>query len=601
MLNLNDQKYMMNYPLKRCITCLLLLILVLLQVLPSAHALAFVNRLIQNTDSSGVSVDQIPETVYQMANDEYYRGNTERAITLALQAMNACLKRNDTAGALRAKILAGDILRGNELFDQSADYLTGALKEAILLRDSSLIAEAFNRMAALGADDVRTPRDTAAMYAIKSLEIARRIRDDRLVYNNLNILGVLEIGQKNYNQSLEYLQEALTLAQKTFLEDEPLILHNMARNYFILGRTNDAVELEMRALDLATKLNIPQYIRLSSSYLKDHYNSIGNYAEALKYTIQYYDAKDFILTQKVLVQVKEFNSMMEIEKQRSLNNQLLLEQELTKSRLQNVMIAGILLILLLAVTAGFLLHQRRQRQKIRNIAARLDQSNKVLTRFISVLGHDLRSPFNAILGFTDILKNEPEDGMQDREMIIGKLHDVSRSTFRLLESILEWSRVQSGNVQPVLKTFDLMEPVRETLRVLEPVAQMKTIRVRFDDPGPVMITSDQNIMFTIIRNLVTNAIKFSHPGGLIEIFLTRDTRTISLSVRDQGIGISPENQKMLFLPEKSFKRHGTKGETGTGLGLVLCRDYLFLIGGELQLQSEEGKGCTFSILLPVSD
>ncbi len=546
--------------------------------------------------SPAESMPEPPDTaLYRLANYEYYRGNTERAITLALQAMDACRRRNDTAGALRAMILAGDILRGNELFDQSAAYLTEALKDAILLNDSGLIAEAYNRLAALGTDDARISQDTVVSHARKSLEIARRIRDDKLIYNNLNILGVLEISRKHYDRSIRHLQEALVLAQKTFREDEPLILHNLARNYFLLDNNTKAVELEKRAFELATSLNIPQYIRLSSSYLKDYYTSVGNYQEALKYAVKYYQAKDFILTQKVLVQLKEFNNRIETEKQRSVNQQLLMEQKLTRSRMQNMVFAGILLLLLLAVTTGFLIFQHRQRQKLKRIASKLDQSNKVLTRFISVLGHDLRSPFSAILGFTDILKNDSETGQQERAMITEKLYNVSRSTFRLLERILEWSRLHSGTVRPVMKPFDLMEVVRESINILEPVALLKKIRILFDYPGKMMITADENMIFAVIRNLLSNAIKFSHAGGNIEIYTTKDNRSILLSIRDHGVGISPENQKLLFQLDQNYKTEGTAGERGTGLGLILCMEYLAMHGAKLELTSDVGKGSTFSM------
>lgn len=495
-------------------------------------------------------------------------------------------------------ILVGDILRGNELFKQSHDYLYRALSKAEQLNDSLLCSVVYNRIAALGIDDQEIPLDTTERYARLSLELSRLQHNDTMIYNNLNILGVLETIRGNYQKSLDYLDDAYTLVRTTFPEDEPLILHNMARNWFSLGRSDHAVTMEKQAYEMAKKLNIPQYVRMSASYLKDYYISIGHYQEALHYVIQYYDAKEFILNQRVLVQLKEFNNQMEAEKQHLENQRLVYEKKLTDGQLRLFMIGGILLLVLLIVTVGFIIYQNRQRKKIREIAIRLDQSNAVLTRFISILGHDLRSPFNALIGYTDLLKNDASMIEMEREEIIARLYLVTRSTFRLLERILEWSHLQSGSVKPMLKTCDLSEMVRETIQVLDPSAFHKNIMIVFNHPGPIEIFTDENMILTVIRNLISNAIKFSHPGGRIEIGATSQENPVSFFIRDHGVGISKENLERLFQLDNKFKSQGTTGESGTGLGLILCHDYLAMLGGNLEVSSEEGKGSTFTVTLP---
>lgn len=550
---------------------------------------------IDKADSAGIVSHEIGETCEKLANYEYYRGNTEIAITLALRALSIYEEQQNSKQATQMMILVGDILRGNELYDQSHEYLIKALGKARLQNDNTLVSATYNRLAALGVNDFRIPLDTTERFANLSLDIARAQQDGKTIYNNLNILGVVEIMRENYPKSLDYLKEALSTAREAFPEDEPLILHNMARSYFAMGLSAKAVEYDKAALKLAQELQIPQYIRLASSYLKDYYIANRNFEEGLKYAIQYYQAKDFILTQKVLVQLKEFNNRIETVKQRSENQRLIYEQKLTDGRLRNYMLIGISLVILLIVTTGFILYQYRQRRQIRMIASQLDQSNKVLMRFISVLGHDLRSPFNAILGFTDILKNEPALNPGDRDMAIDRLYTVSRSTYKLLERILEWSRLQSGSVKPNRKLCDLSELVRETIHTLEPAALLKKIEIKYDYPGPQTLLVDENMILTVIRNIISNAIKFSKPGGRIEVGCVPDPGRISFYFRDNGIGISRQNLERLFHLDNAYKSQGTAGESGTGLGLILCKEYLAMHGGTLDVKSEEGKGSTFTI------
>ncbi|MBN1198190.1 MAG: tetratricopeptide repeat-containing sensor histidine kinase [Bacteroidales bacterium] len=570
----------------------------LLELNNKDSAMIVYKSILVKADSIGLFNREIADISAKLANYEYYRGNTEMAITLALRALRYYEEKAESKKTTQVMILVGDILRGNELYDQSREYLFNAMNKAKEQDDSGLLMNASNRIAALGIDDTRIPQDTSERYAMLSLEIARKQQNDSMIYNNLNILGVLEIQRGNYHKSLAYLVDALKIAQTSFGEDEPLILHNMARNKFLLGHTGEAVGLEKRAFQLAHTLNIPQYVRLASSYLKDYYRSVGNYQEALYYTIQYYDAKEFILTQKVLVQLKEFNNRMEAEKQHLENQRLIYEKKLTDGRLRNFMIAGVLLAILLIMTTGFMFYQRRQRQHIRKIATQLDQSNTVLKRFISVLGHDLRSPFNALIGFTDLLKNEPSLSSQEREKAIERLYNVTRSTYRLLERILEWSQLQSGFVKPVMKSCDLSELIRDPIHILEPAALLKNIRISYHYPGPVTIFADENMILTVIRNILSNAIKFSHQGTNIEIGISSEKNPVSLYIRDNGIGISHENLDRLFQLDNNYKSQGTAGEAGTGLGLILCREYISMHGGKLEVTSQEGKGSTFTIILP---
>lgn len=456
--------------------------------------------------------------------------------------------------------MVGDILRGNNFYDQSYIYLNEAKILAFKSGDSALIAHVLNRLAATYFEDINIPWDTTEKYAFISLGISRREGLKSLIYNNLNILGVIETKRKNFHKSLVYLKEALPLTEEAFPEDEALILINIARNYYLLGEKSHAEELYLRALKLAQDYNIPQYTRLSCLELEVLSRKKGDYKNAYKYSTLYYQSKEAIRTQKVLVQLQDFNSKLAAEKQYNENQRLLYDQKLDKKQLQVYLIIGLLLIVLLVCAAIFLVYQNRQQSKIHRIAGKLEQSNKILKRFIFILGHDLRSPFNAILGFTDLLKNETDLTWDDRKKYIEMLSSLSQSTYKLLERILEWSQLQSGSVKPVKSRFDIIEMTSEVINVLKPVAHLKKIDIRLKSAGQAFIVADPDMITTSVRNVISNAVKFTHPGGLVEVTITKDRHQVRIEIRDNGIGITPENLGKLFQLDENYKSRGTGGE-----------------------------------------
>lgn len=554
---------------------------------------------IAEADSSHFMDDRMAQVLTATARHLYYRGNTEEAIRYTLKAMNHYRQRNNLHETAVNMILVGDILRSSVFYQQSNHYLNEAIQIALQLEDSSLLASAYNRIAATLQENETASKDSAAVYAHRSYDIALRIGDSLMLYNNLNILGVIETTAGSYQKAVVYFEQAYPIMLKTFPEDEPLILLNLARAHNYLSHFKKSEELNLKALEIAQRLDIPQYIRLSCLNLDDIYTRNNDYKRAHKYLRLYYQSKEYVTNQKVLVQLDEFNNRLAMEKERSENQRLIYEQQISRSKSNIYLILGILLSLILAISIGFLVFQYQQRKKVSAIAGQLDKSNRTLTRFISILGHDLRSPFNAILGFTDILRDDPSLSEEERVTITEKLHAVSRKTFKLLERILEWSRIKSGSISPVMVPCDLHELVSETMQVLEPAALLKKITLRLYAPGPVFLEVDPDMMLAAIRNLLSNAIKFTRIGGQVSVELTADEKIARLVINDNGVGIPAEKLDSIFRLDENYKSQGTGGEEGSGLGLVLCMEYVTLHKGRLEVSSVYGEGSTFTMTLPL--
>ena len=224
--------------------------------------------------------------------------------------------------------------------------------------------------------------------------------------------------------------------------------------------------------------------------------------------------------------------------------------------------------------------------------AKLRESNKTKDKFFSIIAHDLKSPFNAIIGFSEILlENHKNYDDTKREQIINLVNKSANNAFNLLENLLTWSRSQSGNVSYLPEKVYLRILLFETINILQTQADKKNISI-----------SDRNMIATVFRNLISNAIKYTHKNGSIVISskIQQENNFIEISVMDTGVGIPKDKIDDLFRLDKDMLSKGTENESGTGLGLVLCKEFVEKHGGKIWVKSEVNKGSNFIFTLPIN-
>lgn len=230
----------------------------------------------------------------------------------------------------------------------------------------------------------------------------------------------------------------------------------------------------------------------------------------------------------------------------------------------------------------------------------LRESNMTKDKFFSIIAHDLKNPFNAIMGFSNLLFEE-YDTFDDEEKkgFIANIHEASESTFKLLENLLQWSRAQTGRLDYRPEHIDLSFIASDTLAVMKPNADNKGIIISSLVEFETMVYGDLNMITTVFRNLVSNAIKFSYAGDKVTIHGRQIDDFVEITVEDTGIGMAPENLKKLFHIDSQYKLEGTAHEQGTGLGLILCKEFVEKHGGKIWAESEEGVGSKFKFILPM--
>ena len=244
---------------------------------------------------------------------------------------------------------------------------------------------------------------------------------------------------------------------------------------------------------------------------------------------------------------------------------------------------------------------QEQSKKLQEANEELSTLVSTKDRFFSIIAHDLRNPFNIVTGFSGLLlrnleKYKPEKIRHFIEMI----NKTSHNTFLLLNNLLDWSRSQSGQIQYNPSNINLLILLEETLNFLNSQVAQKNIKIIPEVNSDIFVYADENMLKTIIRNLISNSIKFTHAGGTITIKSTEKNGMIEVEVIDTGVGIPPDKIEVLFRIDVDFHAKGTNNENGTGLGLILCKEFVEKNGGNIWVKSTEGQGSTFTFTLNCS-
>ncbi|MGE5383183.1 MAG: ATP-binding protein [Omnitrophica WOR_2 bacterium] len=224
-------------------------------------------------------------------------------------------------------------------------------------------------------------------------------------------------------------------------------------------------------------------------------------------------------------------------------------------------------------------------------------------RFFSVIAHDLRSPFTSILGFSRLLNEEYDDfSNEERKMMIKQILSSTEITFQLLDNLLTWAKTQLGGSSFTPEYFDIETMILESVNLAVPQARIKGITLKISMLNKSKVYADANMIKTVLRNLLSNAVKFSYENSEVNIEASSIGDYIKVSISDHGTGIEPRTMKILFcLDEKVSSTKGTANEKGTGLGLILCKDFVEKNGGTIAFESKLGEGSKFSFTIPVKE
>jgi signal transduction histidine kinase len=502
--------------------------------------------------------------------------------------------------------LIGESYRAVFNYDLAIEYLNKTLKLLEKKDDKKVKAYVYDRLASVYEEITYKQIDSTAYdktmdFAQKSLQLSNELNDADLKISTLNVLGAVSTFKGNYSSSLEYFNSALMeCADDSTNTDKPNILKNIAFIYFSQQDYKKSIEYGLQSHQLAGKLGIKIYILESARILSDSYSRIKDFENAFRYLQEsnsiYFDLFDERKTAEINTLQKNYDLALEIRD----------ENTSTKTRL---IIAGALSLILIAF--GFVLYFRHRNQLLLNdelarknelISEQKDMlavSNMAKDKFLSIISHDLKNPLHGIRGFANHLYSD-YDSLDDKakKEYITYIKTTSESMSKLIEGVLTWSRLQTGKMKIHPEKVDLSEIINFSVELQNVNAIRKGILIENKITDKLNVFADRNVLNTVMRNLLDNAIKFTDEGGVITLSaVLKDEADIEISVSDTGVGMSNEEITKLFHIDRRFINEGTDKEKGTGMGLILCKDMLNLINSDLKAESLPGEGSRFYFTL----
>jgi len=241
----------------------------------------------------------------------------------------------------------------------------------------------------------------------------------------------------------------------------------------------------------------------------------------------------------------------------------------------------------------------KRTQKTIEYANKLEEANSTKDKFLSIIAHDLKNPFNTLIGYSDVLKSDfKEYGQDEIYQSLNTIYNTSVKGYNLLENLLKWSQSQTNKILFEPQKVNLYETVKVCIEDVENQSKFKDIEINNDISKNYHIIADQNLLKTILRNLINNAIKFTSRNGMVTISSKKDEHTTEILVKDTGVGMSEKFLDNLFKIDKITTKPGTDREKGSGLGLILCKEFVEKHGGEIWVESTIGIGSEFKFTIP---
>lgn len=446
--------------------------------------------------------------------------------------------------------------------------------------------------------------DTALMIAEKNGFITDVAR------NKLNI-GNLYVKLGNLDAAEKSLLESLKLCEEYKLDYGIMLNYNALSQLYIKKESFKIAEFyTKKANELGTlygELDILRETNLNLSIINEQR---GQFKAALKHHKAYESFKDSLISLSHKNLITELQTRYDTEKKELENVSLKAENEVKEQAIKdqkiiNMIISVALLILILLLFFVFRVRNKLKKanqslsllnQKIANQNTVLEETVKTKDKLFSIIGHDLRSPFNSMLGYLQIMIDQKDDiDPEERELILNKIYSKSNDTYTLVENLLQWAMSQRGQIAFKPDHHNLFEIVDDELRFLQSRASKKQIRLINNLSENIQIWCDQNMISTVFRNIINNAIKFTPVSGNVKLSAEIVSEFVFVTIQDNGVGMDAETIRRIEKSDEFYSLRGTEDESGTGLGLKIVKDFLATNKAQFTIDSMLGQGTMFTI------
>jgi signal transduction histidine kinase len=583
---------------------------------------------------------------------EWRIGAYPNAVEMYLQALDYAILADNKIEISKSNNYLGLVYWKSGDYPKSIDYLFKSLELKEELKDDYEVALTLNNLS--NVHNEIGDYEQAILFAERALKISEETNSKYTLGRALGNIGISYLKMDETEKALKYLNRSLKVKEEsgeikglgytlidvgniyfqtgnesratefynkalkimTDIDDAhglSIVLTKIARTEFTKRKFNKAITLLKESSKYAKRENLRENLKENFLLYSKIYEQQGRTSDALKYFKRHSALKDSLINEKTNSQIMELNINYETN-QKEKENELLkqkniiqsLELETQKQYIYFLLAAtllGVILIGGIILRYSYLSKTKKiteeKNRKIEKQRIELEQLNTTKDKFFSILAHDLKNPFQTVLGFSNMLSTDYHElSDEDKQKIVSQILNVSKSSYQLLENLLGWANTQTGRIEYSPQEYNLLNETNDSLEHVKMQAEQKFQKIDVKINPEYKVFTDHNIFSAVLRNLVTNAVKFSKVKGKVIIDAFEQEKNIIVTVEDNGTGIPKNEFDNLFILKTSKNSKGTAAESGTGLGLVICREFVEIYGGKIWVESELGKGSKFYFTVP---
>ena len=438
--------------------------------------------------------------------------------------------------------------------------------------------------------------DTARKYLNDALKINKEIGSKKSEGANYLTLAKVYMQISDFEKALKDYNLALELYGSMGEKHGTAVAENgIASIYQQEGKTELATKHALSAFSFADSINSLDNMASAANILQAEYYKQGNIKKAFYYLTIFKDASDSLkITDKIKKLAKtEFDYKIQEIKDKQ-------QVEITKQQIfiRWLSISLLLGIIIVALIIFSYVNKRKINKQLNELNDKLKELNATKDRFFSIIAHDLRGPFHSLLAFSDALSNDIDElSIEEIKSFNTDINKTLKKQFALLNDLLDWARLQNENYKLKLEDIGIYNLINEIMDSLSFTAALKEIKLINEVDQNIIVNADKNMLELVLRNLISNSIKFSNVHGIIKVTSLHKDGRVEIKVSDNGVGIPGEDLDKIYRIDIHYTTQGTFREKGTGLGLILCKEIIEKHGGEISISSELGKGTDISFTL----
>jgi signal transduction histidine kinase/Flp pilus assembly protein TadD len=555
-----------------------------------------------------------------LAKIKNWQGQYKEAISKSFYAIRLFQLADDHEGIAKAFNTIGIAYDKSNQKEKAKQYYHKAFHHFLSVNNLQGMANTLNNLAIIYGKEGEI--DESLSLLKQSLQLNRQLNNTRSVSSILNNIGNIYRTIKNFSEAEQCFNEAMLINLEisntrgllfTFL--------NLTKLSFEINQFQKSLIYLDQSVEIALQLGLlPQLAECYEMY-SNIYQKTGDFQKALEFYQKFKEVDDSLKYDEVNQSLFEKEEQFQFESNKKAlaiqtKDNEILKLKLDKSSWLKNFIFGILLSLIAFLILLYI--QYRNKSKLNEYLAKLNKDlsdanmkliesetklmewNSTKDKFFSIISHDLRNPIASLVSFVRIMNRDIDVMTTDeiRQLVADMKTTIERAQ-ELLENLLLWSKTQTGKIMFQPERFNLYDAVHENVHLFQSALSQKQISMQIFVENPCFVYGDFNMIKTIVRNLLSNAIKFTRLKGNIRFHYEETNQYYIFRIEDDGVGMKPEEINLLFTPGGKRSRQGTADEKGSGIGLLICREFIDKHNGHIEITSEPGKGSIFSVYIPV--